>query len=433
MNRIILIGNGFDLAHGMKTRYSDFIADYWNNVINEVVNRIKTNYTSIPGRFENEEIIINNLPGQYIGDVHFQAANFEELKQNLKQIESGIKFKNQFLQLLTIKHNELSWVDIEVEYYTLLKNSFKNSPTKYSIKDLNNDFRSVKILLENYLIKIENEFKESFESKSSYRKIKNAIGFQIYAPLSYRDIDEASLAEKAKFEFESLQNDLSDISQGFKKLENLNSKRQYLIKRLRENANINDIRKLLVAGDTINYFDLNPNEILFLNFNYTLTEEIYRYSTEFETYESLRDIVRKVIHIHGTTDKYDKNDVIFGFGDELDKDYREIEDLHDNDYLENVKSIKYMETDNFKELLQFINSDKYQIFIMGHSCGVSDRTLLNTLFEHKNCASIKPFYYKIDDESDNYSDLVRNISRNFNSKALMRDKVVNKKYCTPLK
>lgn len=28
MNRIILIGNGFDLAHGLPTSYNDFITDY---------------------------------------------------------------------------------------------------------------------------------------------------------------------------------------------------------------------------------------------------------------------------------------------------------------------------------------------------------------------------------------------------------------------
>jgi hypothetical protein len=30
MNRIILIGNGFDLAHGLKTTYNDFIDNYWD-------------------------------------------------------------------------------------------------------------------------------------------------------------------------------------------------------------------------------------------------------------------------------------------------------------------------------------------------------------------------------------------------------------------
>ena len=34
MNRLIIIGNGFDLAHGIKTSYKDFIADYLCNAIN---------------------------------------------------------------------------------------------------------------------------------------------------------------------------------------------------------------------------------------------------------------------------------------------------------------------------------------------------------------------------------------------------------------
>ncbi len=29
MNRLIIIGNGFDLAHGLPTSYRDFIEDYW--------------------------------------------------------------------------------------------------------------------------------------------------------------------------------------------------------------------------------------------------------------------------------------------------------------------------------------------------------------------------------------------------------------------
>ena len=33
MNRLILIGNGFDLAHGLKTSYADFIEWYWTRRI----------------------------------------------------------------------------------------------------------------------------------------------------------------------------------------------------------------------------------------------------------------------------------------------------------------------------------------------------------------------------------------------------------------
>ncbi|MDR0538773.1 MAG: bacteriophage abortive infection AbiH family protein [Tannerellaceae bacterium] len=133
---------------------------------------------------------------------------------------------------------------------------------------------------------------------------------------------------------------------------------------------------------------------------------------------------RESIHIHGELNN-PQNPIIFGYGDEL------IERLNDNDYLENMKSIKYLETENYKSLLSFINTDDYQIFVIGHSCGISDRTLLNTLFEHDNCASIKVFYHKKSDGTDNYSDIIRNISRCFNDKVKMREKVVNKSYCEP--
>ena len=39
MNRIIIIGNGFDLAHNLKTGYQDFINDYWAVVEEQVYGR----------------------------------------------------------------------------------------------------------------------------------------------------------------------------------------------------------------------------------------------------------------------------------------------------------------------------------------------------------------------------------------------------------
>lgn len=35
MNRLVLVGNGFDLAHGLKTSYRDFITDYWMKIIEQ--------------------------------------------------------------------------------------------------------------------------------------------------------------------------------------------------------------------------------------------------------------------------------------------------------------------------------------------------------------------------------------------------------------
>ncbi|WP_365988628.1 AbiH family protein [Chryseobacterium sp. sg2396] len=30
MNKLIIVGNGFDLAHGLDTKYSDMIDFFWN-------------------------------------------------------------------------------------------------------------------------------------------------------------------------------------------------------------------------------------------------------------------------------------------------------------------------------------------------------------------------------------------------------------------
>lgn len=36
MNRLVIIGNGFELAHGLKTSYNDFIDWYWGQRINRL-------------------------------------------------------------------------------------------------------------------------------------------------------------------------------------------------------------------------------------------------------------------------------------------------------------------------------------------------------------------------------------------------------------
>ncbi len=155
-----------------------------------------------------------------------------------------------------------------------------------------------------------------------------------------------------------------------------------------------------------------------LNFNYTNTPQKY-----------LRDD-SNINYIHGKLSS--PQSVIFGYGDELDENYTKLQNLNDNEYLRYIKSIRYLELDNYRNVLRFIESAPFQVCIMGHSCGNSDRTLLNTIFEHKNCISIKPYYYRKEDGTDNYIELIQNISRNFKDMKLMRDRVVNKMYCEPL-
>ena len=325
------------------------------------------------------------------------------------------------------------WVDIENEFYLWLKNIFKKDDCEYdSPVPLNEELELIKGKLAEYLKFIEDE-------QIKPELVKDCIRNVIYEPFDANDISNGGKSSYKNFLTERIKllatHSEEEINQflhkyGYSYLERhsvIDLYNDQIIKReglpgLTDPLNYSKhIANVYENRETVPDDYLLPDDILFLNFNYTSTADLYiPKGSEF-----------KVNHIHGELGN-DKNPIIFGYGDELDDDYKEISKLNNNDYLKNIKSIRYMETDNYRKLLSFIDSAPFQIYIMGHSCGNSDRTLLNTLFEHKNCVSIKPFYYEKPDGTDNYIEIIQNISRNFNDMRLMRDRVVNKTYCRPL-
>lgn len=119
MNRIILIGNGFDLAHGLPTSYRNFIDDFWKKTIKEVQN----SHSSY--KFTNNEIEVQPVPELWVaGDT------YENFRKSIDNARSILTFKNYFLEVISNKAYLQNWVDIENEYYSLLK---KISQTQYTI------------------------------------------------------------------------------------------------------------------------------------------------------------------------------------------------------------------------------------------------------------------------------------------------------------
>jgi len=408
MKRIVLIGNGFDIAHGMKTKYSDFLEDLWQNIYKEA--RACTTGSA----YEHDLISITKIPHEWFGN-----NNHNDFNISLQRIHQTIRFKNNFFKLISESQRLKSWVDIETEYYEQLKKIYRQERGATSIYKLNSDFEKITSYLSKYLTTIETSFTRGTRQEKYIDRVREIID----SDFILKDFCEESINFKVDMEFEKISNDIHSLETDVLTMQELDFEKSKLISKLGYDKSKNGLRKILLSRDASYYFNLQPTETLFLNFNYTSTEDLYKQNVFAQN---------KSIHIHGSLKPQDKNPIIFGFGDELDEEYKSIENLNDNQYLENIKSIKYLETDNYKELLEYVNSGAYQIIIFGHSCGNSDRTLLNTIFEHKNCVSIKPYYYQISKERDNYSDIIRNISRNFNNKVTMRDKVVNKKYCEPL-
>ena len=402
MNRLVLIGNGFDLAHKLPTSYQDFINWYWDGRFY----RLRETFSSV-SKAPLCEMAVSISPTWYSmfqeGPSVLYEKNGAELF--LELCKRGI-CRATMSPLFDRIHKSIEtkgWVDIENDYYELLKKYVLENAPESQIDTLNSELHDLQELLVIYLksIKISNALYHKGISSIIYQPIKkddisigeiSALKEHIESGFKRDDIEWRWLSEL--YENSSLLKGYAD---------------EYRVK-YEKNPNILNEEEPPMEL-------MLPNHIMLLNFNYTHTADLY----------CKKGYIFTVNQIHG--DLNNPKSVIFGYGDELDNNYKSIVDKNENKFLEKIKSIKYLESDNYRRLLSFIESEPYQILIMGHSCGNSDRTLLNTLFEHKNCVSIKPYFRK---DKDNYIELVQNISRNFTDMKLMRDRVVNKTYCEPL-
>jgi len=89
--------------------------------------------------------------------------------------------------------------------------------------------------------------------------------------------------------------------------------------------------------------------------------------------------------------------------------------LNQNEYLKHMKSFAYLQTSNYRNLFEFLDKkdEKFEVFIMGHSCGLSDRLLFTHIFEHLNFNSVKIYYYDKPDGTNDFFERTQEISRYF--------------------
>lgn len=376
MNRLVIIGNGFDMAHGLKTSYLDFINWYWDQRVNSFWNN-HTNASEdclcrlvIRNKEEYNNWYLFLYQNRYFFKNTFSKEKISgsEVLQEIKQHPEVFSVEySPFFKAIQQSIETKGWVDIENDYYQLLKNSVDNPNCDYTVNELNKQLLYLQTKLVEYL------------STQNITELKEDLLYAIKG--NFNPVDFSTEWKK-------------------KALGNMGFM----------SCNITAIQH-----DPQMQQKLRPRHIMLLSFNYTNTAKEYTDSNISYNY------------IHGELEH--PENIIFGYGDELDKNFQDLLDKNDNELLRYVKSVKYLETRHYRELLDFLISDPFQVLIMGHSCGNSDRTLLNTIFEHKNCVCIKPFYHKWDNGRDNYLELVQNIYRNFTDMKLFRDRVVNKEQC----
>lgn len=317
-HRLVLVGNGFDLAHGLRTSYKDFVSSHVCYAFDKFMNE---------GQYTDPLISFKKSSRPEEGDLH----NPRDLHNVLEYCAANryIEYPSNFYQRL-VELCDKGWVDIERQYFNMLKAFFKNTSfgreKSTVIARLNADFDHIISLLTTYIISINNSLQYTKRLPISDSRLKFFKGVR-------KEID---------------------------------------------------------------------GPVTFLNFNYTETLQVHNYGCDDE-----------IIHIHGRAADIANNPIIFGYGDETDPTYQQIEDTGDNAYLEHIKSFGYFKTHNYQKVLQLINGVEYKVYIVGHSCGLSDRVLLSEIFENANCKGIEIFYHRRADGSDNYKEITQEISRHF--------------------
>lgn len=414
MNKLFIIGNGFDLAHNLPTRYSDFLFWYLREYLKKCFQKNafgeselfdfnkQFRRTNMKGQ---EEIVFENILDWDYGFHRlyvFKNLNADEINYQINTPEEVNPIINtgnfiEFLKLFEFKvigihsliheilmesidNKNTNWVDIEATYYRLLIEYKSDENAKEKVKELNIAFEKVKMQLIEYL-------------KSD--AIPNVSRIS-----SINDI---------------LVNEMSSSSKRNEALMNYKKSPQYF----RDQSSIKDKWKE----------NLKMDNILFASFNYTDTLTRL-YDQEINNINALHV---ETINIHGTLQETATPEkIIFGYGDEIDEHYKAIENLNENEFLKNIKSFGYYHSNNYKTLLRFIEAEEFEIHLMGHSCGLSDRVLLNTVFEHDNCKNIKIYYHLQQNGNNDYTQKTMNISRHFNDKAKMRARIAPITECKPL-
>lgn len=271
MTNLIIIGNGFDLAHGYKTSYTDFL--HYSMINENVYNKF---CKSPIKKFSNNK------------------------SEFLLQIEkTTITLDSKLVTSFIDECIDKNWCDVEELYFNLIKQTTNNK----SLKNLNTEFYTFKEELYKYL--------EVATAKKNI--IKN---YQIF----------------------------------FNKFQSENT--------------------------------------LIINFNYTDTVKQYLKSSD------------NLINIHGQLND-ENNQPIFGYSLTSEK-YNEYNIERSNvEYKRYMKNRDYIITDSYnriKKELDKITNGKLNIYILGHSCGLSDQKLLHDIFTHSKISGVSIFKYGSDDD-----------------------------------
>lgn len=159
MNRLVIIGNGFDMAHALKTSYKDFINWYWERRIDAFAgNTSKVSDDCLCKLTIKDDTYIScwnvfAFQNSYFKDIRGNrtCSGYELITELQNHPDTFSIDSTPFFGTILQSIETKGWVDIENDYYQLLKRCTENADYGYTVKELNEQLAFLQDKLIEYL------------------------------------------------------------------------------------------------------------------------------------------------------------------------------------------------------------------------------------------------------------------------------------------
>ena len=159
MNRLVIIGNGFDMAHTLKTSYKDIINWYWERRIDAFAGNIsKVSDDCLCKLTIKDDTHIScwnvfALQNSYFKDIRGNrtCSGYELITELQNHPDTFSIDSTPFFGTILQSIETKGWVDIENDYYQLLKQCTQGEDCSYTVKELNEQLAFLQDKLIEYL------------------------------------------------------------------------------------------------------------------------------------------------------------------------------------------------------------------------------------------------------------------------------------------
>lgn len=376
--RILILGNGFDLAHGLPTRYSDFL-DFCNIVMSYIKDGELSNdelqafFTKIDG-FKWPEFIKSKVKDEYNNSGSI-------LRKIKRELENNIWYKFFYKLRLNIRSINNNWVDFENEIRRVIEFADRKN-----------------IGLDEICSHLLNEYHKQNQNKDAGQidgfKL-NLFGNVTEECFDKNYLSNVTVGELRKYWYDHLEN--------FIKAFNL-----YLAHFV-DSISAEEIKNFAGVENIISRIEkIKPDYVL--NFNYT------------HTYEKLYPKT-KVFHIHGECKQDpDKNNIVLGIDQYWQTEEERQEHVNYAIFKKYVQRIRKRTGNKHRTMLNYLrvfvapNVGRLlapKAYVFGHSLNKTDKDILADFFNleiesagMKEDINITVFYHDKETEGELIANMV---------------------------